>query len=64
MFDILGFAREYELIALNAGINFQKGKQNVYLSSVIEQQKALINELKAENERLATILEQHINPED
>ena len=57
MFSILDFAKKYELIAFNAGINFQKGKQNEVLASSIVQLKRSIIDLTEENSRLATILD-------
>tara|TARA_R110000851_G_C13102760_1_gene569230 strand:- start:13744 stop:14115 length:372 start_codon:yes stop_codon:yes gene_type:complete len=60
MFGILNFAKKYELIAFNAGISFQKEKQNELLLAKIDELKRLGLELASENERLATILENHI----
>ncbi len=57
VFTILDFARKFELVALNAGVNFQKGKQNEYLLSQIENLKRAIAELAGENERLAEALD-------
>ena len=37
MFTILHFGRKYELAAFNAGIDFQKDKQNVLLRKQIDQ---------------------------
>lgn len=53
-------AKKYELLALNAGINFQKGKQNAVLVERIAQLEKITKALSAENERLATVLERHI----
>ena len=63
MFDVLNFAKKYELIAFNAGINFQKEKQNEYLKAQIDELAGVNNELGAENVRLASILE-NLLPEE
>lgn len=63
MFNILNFAKQYELIALNAGIDFQKKKQNEYLKAQINELVGVNNELAAENVRLAGILE-NLLPEE
>lgn len=59
MMDILRFARKYELIALNAGIEFQKGKQNALLLAankhLVEQIKAVIEHSDKLAERLDTL---------
>ena len=60
MFNILNFARKFELTAFNEGIKFQKNKQNKYLMAQLEESKLLNIAIKEENERLANILEQHI----
>jgi len=60
MFQILDFSRKYELIAFNAGIAFQKGKQNKVLKEQIEILKKANAELANENERLSGILEEII----
>ena len=57
IFTILDFARKYELIALNAGINFQKGKENELLADNIIILKQINRDLVEENTRLANILE-------
>lgn len=57
MFYILNFAKKFELIAFNAGINFQKNNQNVFLEAQIKELVLVNAELGAENVRLATILE-------
>ena len=57
MFSIMDFAKKYELIAFNAGINFQKGKENEVLASNIVQLKRTNNALAEENSRLATALD-------
>jgi hypothetical protein len=63
MFGILNFAKEYELIAFNEGIKFQKGKDNEFLSAQIKTLKGVNQELADENIRLASILENLI-PEE
>ena len=60
MFKIMNFAKKYELKAFNAGIDFQKDKQNEFLNSRIDQLKDVNTALAMENERLASILEKHI----
>ena len=57
MFEILDFAKKYELIAFNAGIKFQKKNQNLLLTAQIKELEAVNTELGEENIRLATILE-------
>lgn len=57
VFRIMDFAKKYELKALNAGISFQKDKQNGVLKEIIDNQKKLIEDLKEDNERLASALE-------
>lgn len=57
MFAILNFARKYELAALNAGIAFQKDKQNVLLQ---EHNARLAGQLEAmieHNEQLAAAVD-------
>ena len=61
MFTFLDFARKYELIAFNAGISFQKGKENEVLAANINELKAVRDILIEENSRLADALEiQHV----
>jgi uncharacterized protein YlxW (UPF0749 family) len=57
MYEILTFAKKFELIAFNAGINFQKDKENEVLAARIQEISTLNNELVAENTRLATVIE-------
>jgi hypothetical protein len=57
MFEVLNFAKKYELIAFNEGIKFQKTKQNAFLLAQVKELEAVNNEIAAENIRLATILE-------
>ena len=63
MFQVLDFARKYELEAFNAGINFQKGKQNEVLKQTINEQKAIIEALGHENNRLAELMEKQTKGE-
>jgi len=57
MFKILDFARKFELIAFNAGITFQKNKQNVYLLNKIKELELLTEQLTTHNDYLAGALE-------
>lgn len=56
-YAILEIGRQYELEAWNAGIKFQKTKQNEYLSTQIKELKEINEALVEENERLATVLD-------
>ena len=53
MFNILAFARKYELEAFNAGINFQKDKQNEQVERLISERNAII----VSNEQLSATVE-------
>lgn len=57
MVAILDFARDYELLAFNSGIKFQKDKQNEYLQAQIAELVGVNKEIAGENVRLASILE-------
>lgn len=57
MFKILNFARKYELIAFNAGIVFQKNRQNELLTEKIKEQAGIIDQFCEENTRITTLLE-------
>lgn len=57
VFAALDFAKHYELIALNAGIDFQKDKQNSLLVAQIDQLRATVKELQRHNESLAETLD-------
>ena len=57
MYTIMEFAKKFELIAFNAGINFQKGKENEVLVSKIKEINTLYAALIAENTRLASVIE-------
>lgn len=61
LFSILDFARKYELIAFNEGINFQKGKENEVLAATVAELQQANAFLIAENSRLADALEVHHN---
>lgn len=63
VFEILDFARKYELVALNAGIQFQKGISDTYWKDIESKLKRVIEELTAENDRLAGLLEDLIGEE-
>lgn len=63
VFEILDFARKYELISLNAGIQFQKGISNAYWETIEKKLKRVISELTDENNRLSGILESLIGEE-
>lgn len=63
MFSILNFAKKYELIAFNEGINFQKSKQNAFLQATIKELQINNKNLADENIRLAGILE-NLLPEE
>ncbi len=54
---VLDNAKKYELIAFNAGIKFQKTKQNEVLLAQIADLKHALKGLADENERLTSILE-------
>jgi hypothetical protein len=60
MFSIMDFAKKYELVAFNEGIKFGKNKVlEVYLPK-IKQMEERIESMKAENERLSSVLEQEM----
>lgn len=63
VFELLDFARKYELVALNAGIQFQKGISDTYWKDIESKLKRVIEELTAENDRLAGLLEDLIGEE-
>ena len=60
IFLIMDFAKEYELKALNAGIKFQKKKENEYLREIVDKQKFIIEALGKDNDRLAEALEREM----
>lgn len=57
IFEILGFARKFELIAFNAGIQFQKKLSDDYYNKLITGHKRVIDELTLANTKLADRLE-------
>lgn len=57
MYAILTFARKFELIAFNAGINFQKDKQNGVLAARIREITNSNTALADENARLAAAID-------
>lgn len=57
MNTILTFAKKFEIIAFNAGINFQKGKENGVLAARIQDITNLNAALAEENTRLATAID-------
>lgn len=57
---VVNFGKKFELKAFNAGIKFQKGKQNEVLLLKIAERENNIKFLEAENEKLAEALDQHI----
>jgi len=57
MFAILHFARKYEVEALNAGIEWQKDKQNVMLRDQIARLLAEREAMIARNDELADTLD-------
>lgn len=63
IFQILDFARKYELIALNVGIDFGKEFSDAHWKEIEKKLKRVISELTAENDRLAGILEKAIGEE-
>ena len=64
IFAIIGFARKYELSALNIGINFQKGKQNEVLVNKLKVLESACKEMADENERLSGLLENLIGEKE
>ena len=57
VFGILNFAKKYELIAFNAGIEFQREKQKVFLRDKISGLETLLKDFTEENIRLAELLD-------
>lgn len=57
VFKILDFAREFELIAFNVGIQFQKKLSDEHYQKLLDGHKRVIDELTTANDRLATKLE-------
>jgi len=57
VFHIMDTMKEYELVAFNRGIEFQKGKQNAVLNDTIKANEKVISFLKGENNKLASALD-------
>lgn len=64
VWDIIHFSRKYELLAFNAGINFQKDKDNAYLRSKIAALEMERDAILAHNATLAYTVERLTNGED
>ena len=64
VFEILDFARKFELIAFNAGIQFQKKLSNAYYKKLLDGHKRVINELTTANTKLADKLKDIIGGND
>jgi len=60
MFKVMDFAREYELIAFNKGIAFGKEKTVKVYDEKLKHLQFAVNEMRAENERLAEALEREM----
>lgn len=63
MRSVLNFAQDFELKAFNAGINYQKAKNNAVLEDQIRILTSVNKELADENIRLSTLLE-NLLPEE
>lgn len=57
VFAIMAFARHFELVALNAGIQFQKGHQDARLLADNQQLEAKLQAMQHHNDRLAEVVE-------
>ena len=64
VFKILDFGREFELIAFNIGINFQKDISNVLMRKMQSEFDDKIKLAREENERLAEKLGQLIGEDE
>ena len=60
VFEILAFARKFELIAFNVGIDFGKAEAKKYYETVINGKNEVLKALTAENSRLAEVLDKKI----
>lgn len=60
VFTILDFARKFELIAFNTGIALGKEKTVKVYKVLMDRLEEKLEMARAENERLAEILEKHI----
>jgi hypothetical protein len=63
VFHVLGFARKYELIAFNAGIQHAKSLSNTVLKDQITILQEELKSLSKDNEYLADVLEKFTNKE-
>lgn len=64
VFAVMDFARKFELIAFNAGIDFQKGKQNSCLHEQVSRLKKETQLLTDQKERLESKLLAVLQPTD
>lgn len=64
MFLILNFARKFELIAFNTGINFEKKKSQEFLNNIIKDNNNKLSIARGENERLSAKLMQLIGEQE
>lgn len=60
VFTILDFARKYELLAFNIGIDFGKKKTVKVYKTLLDRLELKLKMATEENERLAGILDKHI----
>ena len=64
VFEIMDFAKQFELIALNTGINFQRGESAKVLQKTIQGFENQIKIAREENSRLANKLGQLIGEQE
>ena len=57
VFEIMAFARKYELEAFNIGINFGKEKQREVSKQIINELTAKLQAVHRENERIADAMD-------
>jgi len=62
MTSVMDFAKIFELKAFNAGINFQKGKQNAPLQQRIKALQEELRQVLAHDSYIANLLEKALNP--
>lgn len=62
--EAIHFARKFELVAFNAGIDFIKKKKNEEISNITKQFDGFRKMMKDENERLAFLLEEKHGEKD
>ena len=60
VFQILDFAKQYELIAFNVGIQFQKKLSDTHWQGIESKLNRVINELTEANDKLANKLDDFI----